>query len=79
MERTTGASVQPVSLQHHAGGRGQARDRGKAALERPGMMTDGEIAVELKTAAGDRLADLLRERTERREYRAAMRMPGAPA
>jgi hypothetical protein len=74
MERMTGASVQPMPVQR----RGLARDHGKAALERPGMMTDGEIAVELKTAAGDRLADLLRERTERREYRAAMRLPGAP-
>jgi hypothetical protein len=43
------------------------------------MMTDGEIAVELKTATGDRLADLLREREERREYRAAMRLPRKPA
>jgi hypothetical protein len=75
MERMTGQSVQPVPVQRH----GMARDRGKAALERPGMMTDGEIAVELKTATGDRLADLLRERAERREYRAAMRLPGAPA
>jgi|tagenome__1003787_1003787.scaffolds.fasta_scaffold20948751_2 hypothetical protein len=79
MERMTGASVQPVPVQYHTGGRGQPRDRGKAALERPGMMTDGEIVVELKTAAGDRLADLLRERAERREYRAAMRPPGAPS
>lgn len=43
------------------------------------MMTDGEIAVELKTATGDRRADLLRERAERREYRATMGLPGAPA
>jgi hypothetical protein len=41
------------------------------------MMTDGEIAVELKTATGDRLADLLRECAERREYRASFRPPGA--
>ncbi len=75
MERTTGASIQPVAVQR----RGLARDHGKAALERPGMMTDGEIAVELKTATGDRQADLLRERAERREYRASMRLPGAPA
>ena len=75
MERMSGASIQPVPVQH----RGLARDHGKAALERPGMMTDGEISVELKTATGDRLADLLRERAERREYRAAMRQPGAPA
>jgi hypothetical protein len=40
------------------------------------MMTDGEIAVELKTATGDRLAELLRERAERREYRASMRLSG---
>ena len=73
MERMTGQSVQPVPVQR----RGAARDHGKAALERPGMMTDGEIAVEVKTATGDRLADLLRERAERREYRAAMRLPGA--
>jgi len=77
MERTSGASVQPVPGQYR--GRGPAREHGKAALERPGMMTDGEIAVELKTATGDRLADLLRERAERREYRATMRSPGAPS
>lgn len=77
MERPTGASVQPVPVPYHTGGR--ARGRGKPTLEQPGMMTDGEIAVELKTATGDRLADLLRERTERREYRAAMRVPGTPA
>jgi len=75
MERMPGVSIQPVPVQR----RGLARDHGKAVLERPGMMTDGEIAVEVKTATGDRLADLLRERAERREYRAAMRLPGAPA
>jgi hypothetical protein len=75
MERMPRVSIQPVPVQR----RGLARDHGKAAPERPGMMTDGEIVVELKTATGDRLADLLRERAERREYRAAMRLPGAPA
>jgi len=59
--------------------RGLATGHGRTAQERPGMMTDGEIAVELKTATGDRLADLLRERAERREYRASMRLPGASA
>jgi hypothetical protein len=38
---------------------------------RPGLMTDGEINTELKTATGERLAELEAERAERRADRAA--------
>ena len=48
---------------------------GRRAPEmQPGMMTDHEISVELKTASGDRRAALEAEREERRVYRASMRI-----
>ena len=39
----------------------------------PAEMTDGELAQELATASGDRLAELVRELEERRAIRASIR------
>ncbi|HUN31434.1 MAG TPA: hypothetical protein VMU95_05385 [Trebonia sp.] len=40
---------------------------------KPAEMTDGEIASALKTASGDRLAELTKERDERQTIRASIR------
>lgn len=40
---------------------------------KPAEMTDSELAQALKTASGERLAELTRERDERRVIRAAIR------
>jgi hypothetical protein len=40
---------------------------------KPAEMTDGELTAALKTASGDRLADLTRERDERLVIRASIR------
>jgi hypothetical protein len=39
---------------------------------KPGEMTDSELARALKTASGERLAELMRERDERRVIRATI-------
>lgn len=41
-----------------------------ATFDAPRFLTDGEIKNELKTAIGDRRAELALELAERREYRA---------
>jgi hypothetical protein len=45
---------------------------------KPDEMTDSELAQALKTASGERLAELTRERDERRLIRASIR-PYVPA
>jgi hypothetical protein len=40
---------------------------------KPAEMTDSELAAALKTAAGDRLDELTRERDERQTIRASIR------
>ncbi|HTU72075.1 MAG TPA: hypothetical protein VMG38_01015 [Trebonia sp.] len=40
---------------------------------KPAEMTDGELAAALKTAAGDRLDELTKERDERQMIRASIR------
>ncbi|HEX4829915.1 MAG TPA: hypothetical protein VH478_02315 [Trebonia sp.] len=40
---------------------------------KPDEMTDSELAQALKAASGDRLAELTRERDERRVIRASIR------
>jgi hypothetical protein len=40
---------------------------------KPAEMTDGELATALKTASGDRLDELTRERDERQTIRASIR------
>jgi hypothetical protein len=45
---------------------------------KPAEMTDGELARAIQTASGDRLAELTRERDERREIRRSIR-PYIPA
>jgi hypothetical protein len=42
---------------------------------RPGMMTDGEINAELRTALGERRADLIAEREDRKAVRAGFGKP----
>jgi hypothetical protein len=44
---------------------------------KPAEMTDSELAQALKMASGERLAELTRERDERREIRANIR-PSVP-
>jgi hypothetical protein len=45
---------------------------------KPAEMTDSELAQALKIASGERLAELARERDERRAIRASIR-PYVPA
>jgi len=45
---------------------------------KPAEMTDSELAQALKKASGERLAELTRERDERRAIRASIR-PYVPA
>ena len=45
---------------------------------KPAEMTDSELAQALKTASGERLAELTTERDERRVIRASIR-PDVPA
>jgi hypothetical protein len=45
---------------------------------KPAEMTDSELAQALKTASGERLAELARERDERRVIRASIH-PYVPA
>jgi hypothetical protein len=45
---------------------------------KPDEMTDSELTQALKTASGERLAELTRERDERRVIRASIR-PYVPA
>jgi hypothetical protein len=40
---------------------------------KPAEMTDGELTAALKTASGDRLDELTRERDERQTIRASIR------
>jgi hypothetical protein len=40
---------------------------------KPAEMTDGELAAALKTASGDRLTELTKERDERLTIRASIR------
>jgi hypothetical protein len=40
---------------------------------KPAEMTDSELALALKTASGERLAELAKERDERRAIRATIR------
>jgi len=44
----------------------------KPVLARPDMMTDSELKAELRTALGERRAELVAEREERKAIRAAM-------